>query len=150
MDATTHEVAETIGTPGAAPVVLVGQGDAAVVAALVARHAEDGERGLQPARRLVLLGASLGGDEAWSRRVGVLRTPALLVAARDDPAAAPIPRRAWSPPHFTRSRIHLVAHLEVPFTDDLASLIVDTPEAPRPPPDPQSAAPMPRSSRATA
>ena len=138
IDAATHEVAETIGTLSAAPVVLVAHGAATAVAALVARRADDGERGLQPLHRLVLLAASLGRDEAWSRRVGVLRTPALLVARRDDAASGPDIQASLVAPHFTRSRIHVVAGLDVPFTAGLAALVVDAAEAP-PSPSPEPA-----------
>lgn len=135
-DALAGEVAETVETLGAAPVVLVAHGTTVTVAALVARRAEDGDRSLQPLRRLVLFGASLGREEHWSRRVGVLRTPALLASARDDAAHGPDIQASLVAPHFTRSRQHLLARLDAPFAADLAALIEDCEEALAPPPEP--------------
>ena len=136
IDGSAHEVAETIGTLGAAPVVLVAHGAGAVVAALVARRAEEGEGAAPPLRRLVLLAATLGRDEAWSRRVGVLRTPALLVAGGDDAAAGPDLQASLVAPHFTRPRLHVVPQLAMPFAAGLAALVVDAADAPTPPAEP--------------
>ncbi len=69
-----------------------------------------------------------GSQEDWSARVGVLRTPALLVAGADDTPLGPDGQRRYALPHYAQARLiclqgakHLLP-LERP--DDLADLIL--------------------------
>ena len=70
--------------------ILAGCGAGATMAAELARRAEDDEAGLEGLVAVILLGAALGEDPGISRRVGVLQTPALLVAPTTRSRAAPI------------------------------------------------------------
>ena len=91
--------------------ILAGEGSAAMLAAELARRAEDGEAGLEGLTGVSLIGASLGIDAAISRRVGVLRTPALLVGARDDAARDANHQLSLVAPHFAIARLRMVASL---------------------------------------
>ena len=128
-EAMVAQVIDALPAPGAVEIVLVGHGVGAAVAALAARHLEDDGRHLL--RSLVLLGATFGRDEAWSRRVGVLRTPTLLVAAAGDADL----QASVIAPHFRRARIDLEEPAGTPSATTLAAFIEDMPELP---PSPQA------------
>jgi pimeloyl-ACP methyl ester carboxylesterase len=55
-----------------------------------------------------------GSREDWAERVGVLRTPALLVAGSDDASLGAAAQRRYMAPHFAHVEFHVidrVAHL---------------------------------------
>lgn len=69
-----------------------------------------------------------GSKEDWSDRVGVLQTPALLVAGADDPELGPAGQRTHALPHYARGELVVlpgVKHL-IPFEKpaELARLIL--------------------------
>ncbi len=50
-----------------------------------------------------------GSREDWSARVGVLRTPTLLIAGERDPALGPAAQRSLVAPHFAQARLVTLA-----------------------------------------
>ena len=70
--------------------------------ALEAIAVEDVMR-LDPARWRAWLRA--GSNEDWAERVGVLRTPASILAGADDPCLGPEAQATLMAPHFTEARL---------------------------------------------
>lgn len=70
-----------------------------------------------------------GSREDWAARIGVLQTPALIIAGEDDPELGPQGQRRYTMPHYAHSRLvslpgakHLLPY-ERP--DDVARLILE-------------------------
>ena len=70
-----------------------------------------------------------GSREDWSQRVGVLQTPALVIAGADDENLGPGAQRRLTAPHFASVRLATLAGakhlLPMESPDELASLIDD-------------------------
>ena len=68
-----------------------------------------------------------GSTEDWSDRVGVLRTPALIVAGADDPCLGPDAQAALMMPHFADARLVTLPNakhlLPLERTREIAALI---------------------------
>lgn len=68
-----------------------------------------------------------GSTEDWSDRVGVLRTPALIVAGADDPCLGPDAQAKLMMPHFAEARLVTLPNakhlLPLERTREIASLI---------------------------
>lgn len=68
-----------------------------------------------------------GSLEDWSDRVGVLQTPALIVAGADDPCLGPDAQAALMAPHFANARLVTMPHakhlLPLERTREIAALI---------------------------
>lgn len=68
-----------------------------------------------------------GSTEDWSDRVGVLRTPALIVAGVNDPCLGPDAQAALMAPHFVEARMVTLADakhlLPLERTREIAALI---------------------------
>ncbi len=79
-----------------------------------------------------------GSREDWSERVGVLRTPALVVAGADDAALGLPAQRDRMAPHFTHVRLVTLpdaAHLlPLERPEEVARLIIEHADQPEPAP----------------
>ena len=95
----------------------------------VARNAQAVADVLRLERAAWLAWLEHGSREDWSARVGVLRTPALIVAGADDAALGPDAQRERMAPHFAEIRLVTLpgaAHLlPLERPDEVARLIVE-------------------------
>lgn len=70
-----------------------------------------------------------GSREDWADRIGVLRTPALIVAGADDPHLGPDGQARLTQPHFATARLVTLAEtkhlLPLERTREVAELILD-------------------------
>ncbi|MDQ2926333.1 MAG: alpha/beta hydrolase [Acidobacteriota bacterium] len=68
-----------------------------------------------------------GSREDWSARIGVLKTPALIVAGQKDEALGPDAQRTLMLPHFAHARVEVLAGakhlLPMECPEELATLI---------------------------
>ncbi len=76
-----------------------------------------------------------GSREDWSARIGVLKTPALIVAGEKDEALGPDAQRTLMLPHFAQARVEVLAGakhlLPMECPSELAALIATQTEVER-------------------